>query len=76
MQEQLIDGAIKYWEKYRGDFAPLTNPVNSQFPFRVYDLQYDHKYGLNHLEMFGEGIFYIAGRLKVERRYIRHNCSP
>lgn len=74
MEEQLIEGPLKFWKGFEGQFNPLTDPVSFAHPFQVFDLQYDSSHGLNHLEWFGEGIFYIGKMLKVERRYIRHNC--
>lgn len=50
--------------------------MSSKHPFRLFELNYDSEFGLNQLEAFGEGIFYVGKMLKVERRYIRHGCCP
>lgn len=41
----------------------------------VYDLQYYQDEGLHTLEAFAEGTFTIAGKLKVERKYIPSGAS-
>ena len=69
MQEQLIDSVLEKFENHSGNF-PVREHHECAQGFKTFELNYHKDEGLHELEEFGEGVFTIGNKIRVERKYL------
>ena len=71
----MIDASLEKYANMKGsDFERVLQDLPN-CESKIYDLKYYQDEGLHTLEAFAEGKFTIAGKLEVERKYIKSGDS-